>query len=158
MYVEGGKTVSEFKTKTVTLAPGESFSYSDTVFVESPILWDGLDFPYMYEATVTVLSGGEVSDTHTENVGFRYFEIPRPNDDYSGGKFYLNGREYVLRGANKHPDCGRGEDAAGFAVTEKERLNDAGIMYELGMNAVRLAHYQHDAKEIALYDKLGIIV
>lgn len=158
MYVEGGPEVCSFESKTVTLKAGEHFEYSDTVLVESPRLWDGLDDPYRYEAVIIVCVDGKVTEELSEYIGFRYIDIPRPNDDYSGGGFYLNGKSYVLRGANKHQDRGRGGDALGFAVTEKERLNDAGIMYELGMNAVRLAHYQHDEKEIELYDKLGIIV
>ena len=158
MYIEGGQDVKAFETKTVTVKSGERYNYSDTVFVESPRLWNGLADPYQYEVAVSVSVDGKVIEEIVKNIGFRYIDIPRPNSDYSGGGFYLNGNPYVLRGANKHQDYGRGENALGFAVTEKERLNDAGIMYELGMNAVRLAHYQHDEKEIELYDKLGIIV
>lgn len=158
MYVKGGRDVKAFESKTVTVKSGESYNYTDTVLVESPHLWNGLDDPYQYEVAVTVSVDDKITEEIVKNIGFRYIDIPRPNSDYTGGGFYLNGKPYVLRGANKHQDYGRGENALGFAVTEKERLNDAGIMYELGMNAVRLAHYQHDEKEIELYDKLGIIV
>ncbi len=158
MYVKDAQDVKVFETKTVTVKSGERYNYTDTVFVESPHLWNGLADPYQYEVAVSVSVDGKVTEEIVKNIGFRYIDIPRPNSDYSGGGFYLNGKPYVLRGANKHQDYGRGENALGFAVTEKERLNDVGIMYELGMNAVRLAHYQHDEKEIELYDKLGIIV
>lgn len=158
MYVEGGQDVKAFETKTVTISAGERYSYSDTILVEAPRLWNGLEDPYQYEVVLRVTVNGEVAEEVVEQVGFRYIDMPLPNADYSGGGFYLNGKPYVLRGANKHQDYGKGEDSLGFAVTEKERLADAGMMYELGMNAVRLAHYQHDEKEIALYDKLGIVV
>ena len=162
MYREGGYIKAEFPSEKLILDAGESFEYNKIIDVVAPHLWDGLDFPYRYEVKLTVKVDGEEVDEITENVGFRYFDMPNPkrdeNGNITGGKFYLNGREYVLRGAGKHQDWGRGIDALGYAVTDKERLWDAGIMYELGMNSVRLVHYQHSNEEIELYDKLGILV
>lgn len=162
MYTEGGFVKAELPSETIVLKSGEVFEYNKTIEVTSPKLWDGLYFPYRYELRFSISADGDVADEITEYVGFRYFTMPRPMKDekgsITGGKFYLNGREYVLRGAGKHQDWGRGKDAFGYAIGEKERLSDAGIMYELGMNSVRLVHYQHSNEEIELYDKLGILV
>lgn len=46
MYVKDGQDVKAFETKTVTVKSGESYNYTDTVLVESPHLWNGLDDPY----------------------------------------------------------------------------------------------------------------
>jgi beta-galactosidase len=161
MYTPGGALVAAFPSEVVTLKPGESFDFKKTILVENPKLWDGLDSPYRYEVNVKVSINGDVVDDLTEHVGFKYCYIPTPeknNMEITGGKFYLNGREYILRGANKHEDWGRGEDALGYAVKNENRLWDAGIMYELGMNSVRLSHYQHSSEEVEIYDKLGILV
>lgn len=161
MYTPGGKTITEIPSETVTLKAGESYDFNKTVLVESPKLWDGLDFPYRYEVILKISSNDMVTEEISEYVGFKYCYMPtleKDGGEVVGGKFYLNGREYVLRGANKHQDWGRGEDALGYAIREENMLSDAGIIYELGMNSVRLAHYQHSNEEIELYDKLGVLV
>ena len=162
MYTEGGSIKAEFQREEVVLKSGESLEYNKVIDVIKPHLWDGLDSPYRYEVKLSVSADGEIVDEMVEYVGFKYCYMPSPSVDaggnITGGKFYLNGREYVLRGAGKHQDWGRGKDGLGYAVTKKELLADAGIMYELGMNSVRLVHYQHANEEIELYDKLGILV
>ena len=162
MYREGGRCAAEFEDYEAEIAPGEKCTVHRMLAVKSPRLWNGLADPYRYVVHVSVFADGEPVEEAKKYVGFRYFEIPNPvrgeDGKLSGGKFYLNGREYVLRGACKHQDIGRGEGARGYAVTEDDRLADAGIMYELGMNAVRLVHYQHAEEELELYDKLGILV
>ena len=141
---------------------GESYEYTKEITVSSPRLWNGLDDPYRYEVKLSVCEGESVKDELSVFTGFRYYRIPTPkvdaNKNITGGGFYLNGRKYILHGANKHQDWGRGETALGYALTIKNHVWDAGIMYELGMNAVRLAHYQHSNEEIELYDRLGIAV
>lgn len=162
MYTEGGAVVREFEPETVTLGSGESFEYVKEITVPSPRLWNGLEDPYRYEVKLSVSENGTVKDELSEFTGFRYYRIPTPEIDedgnITGGGFYLNGREYTLCGAGKHQDWGRGSDALGYAITEENMVSDAGIMYELGMNSVRLVHYQHSNEEIELYDKLGITV
>ncbi|OQB16059.1 MAG: Beta-galactosidase [Firmicutes bacterium ADurb.Bin193] len=158
MYTPGGEAVAAFEPVTKTIGKGESYDYSGVVYVASPRLWDGLDDPYRYEVAFRVYSEGVMAEDMVQNVGFRYYYAPQPESFESGGGFYLNGRKYRLNGVNKHQDLGRGKDALGYAVTEKEMDWDAGIMYELGINSVRLVHYQHSKYEIELYDRLGIIV
>lgn len=162
MFTEGGRVVGDFETAEITLVAGESYEYIKEITVQNPHLWNGLDDPYRYEVKVSVSENETVKDELSAFTGFRYYNIPTPQLDsdgnITGGKFYLNGKEYTLRGAGKHQDWGRGDDALGYAITQENMLSDAGIMYELGMNSVRLVHYQHSNEEIDLYDKLGITV
>lgn len=162
MYIEGGAVAAVFPAETVTISAGESYDYSKQILVQSPRLWDGLKDPYRYEAVLTITDeSGIKMEEITVNIGFKYTYMPTPeykDGNYNGGKFYLNGREYILRGAGKHQDWGRGETSVGAAVTDKERINDCALMYEVGMNSVRLVHYQHSLEEIELYDRLGILV
>lgn len=158
MYTPGGKDVKSFTTQNVVIDPGESYDYRDTVLVESPKLWDGIENPYQYEVALKVYVDDILTEDIVDNVGFRYYYAPTLTSVNSGGKFYLNGRQYDLRGAGKHQDWGFMENALGVAVTDRERLHDAGVMYEMGLNTLRLVHYPHSLHEIELYDKLGIMV
>lgn len=158
MYTPGGELVKTFTAVEETVAAGGNYDYSNTIEVLSPKLWDGIKSPYQYEVVLNVYRNGELCDTITDNVGFRYYYAPVPDGVNSGGGFYLNGRKYDLRGVGKHQDWGMKEEALGIAVTDKERVEDAASMYEMGVNAVRLVHYPHSVREIELYDKLGIVV
>ena len=153
-----GKTAAGFTPQQLTLDARKVGTVQADVLVKHPRLWDGLNHPYRYEVVTQLYCNEKLCDEKVCKIGFRSIEIPDPAANAEGGKFYLNGREYVLRGAGKHQDYGFGADAKGFAVTETECNHDAGIMYELGMNAVRLVHYQHAEEEIELYDRLGIAV
>lgn len=162
MYTKDGKKVMDAGEETVSIKSGGSFDFYKTVEVKSPRLWDGLRDPYRYEIRLRITENGKPITEFRTYIGFKYCYMPAPvpdgNGGYTGGGFYLNGRKYVLRGAGKHQDVGRGIGAKGFALTYDDMLNDAGIIYELGMNSVRLVHYQHSNEEIELYDRLGILV
>ena len=161
MYTEGGAVVKEFESETVTIPAHGSYEYKKETEVIAPHLWNGLEDPYRYEVKLSITENERVHDEVSAFTGFRYYRIPAPEingSNVEGGGFYLNGKPYTLRGAGKHQDVGRGEDALGYAITMENMLSDAGLMYELGMNSVRLVHYQHSNEEIELYDKLGITV
>ena len=62
-------------------------------------LWDGVEDPYLYTATVQLYSGEVCVDACTVRFGCRSFKI----DPERG--FLLNGREYPLRGVSRHQDA-----------------------------------------------------
>ncbi len=107
-------------------------------------LWDGIDDPYLYTATATLLSGDSVS----ARFGCRKFEI----DPQKG--FFLNGRSYPLRGGSRHQDC----MGAGNALTMEHHKQDMEIIREMGCNTLRLAHYQHAQEFYDLCDEYGMVV
>lgn len=162
MYTPGGSTVKEFPAMDITLAPGERREYSQEIYVSSPRLWQGLDDPYQYTVKGWITENDTALDTWETSIGFRSYQMPTPQvtetGEITGGGFYLNGKKYLLHGACKHQDWGRGENALGYAIGEKEMLSDAANIYESGFSFLRLAHYQHSNEEIDLYDRLGICV
>ena len=107
-------------------------------------LWNGLDDPYLYEASVSLDSGDQVF----ARFGCRSFHID-PNQG-----FFLNGRSYPLCGAARHQD----REGLGSALTKKEHEEDIAIALEMGCNTLRLAHYQHDQFFYDLCDEKGLIV
>lgn len=129
------------QTQTVPVADGAARA---DFTIENVHLWDGLNDPYLYTATVSLSSGDAVS----ARFGCRKFEI----DPQKG--FLLNGRSYPLRGVSRHQD----RKGAGNALTPAMMEEDMAIIKELGANTLRLAHYQHTQYFYDLCDENGLIV
>ena len=111
-------------------------------------LWDGLDDPYLYDASAQLLDeDGTVLDEISARFGCRSFAI----DPQKG--FCLNGRPYPLRGVSRHQD----RTGVGNALTRQMHEEDFAIIREMGANSIRLAHYQHDQYFYDLCDRYGII-
>ncbi|MCC8144950.1 MAG: discoidin domain-containing protein, partial [Bacteroidales bacterium] len=134
-------------SETVTIPAGESFEFKKEVTIDNPRLWDGKKDPYRYLVDFTVSQNNTILDNVSEYVGFRFFEVNKQG-------FYLNGNHYPLRGVNRHQDYFN----MGNAITEKEHNEDFGMIYDIGANTVRLAHYPQDPYMYELCDKYGIVV
>jgi len=135
--VQQGKATLNDLTGDVTLA-----SYA----VKSPVLWSP-ERPALYTATVVVRSDGGES-RYSERVGFRHFEFVEK------GPFMLNGQRLLLRGTHRH------EDHAGVAaaMTESMMRTEMKMMKAMGVNFIRLGHYQQSRIILDLCDSLGIFV
>ena len=116
--------------------------------LDDPHLWDGIDDPYLYTVTATLLEHGQEVDEISARFGCRAFRV----DPEEG--FFLNGRHYPLCGAARHQD----REGLGNALTMAEHREDIEIMKEMGANTVRLAHYQHAQEFYDLCDENGLIV
>lgn len=142
-----GKEVSS-KRKSVSLLAGYKGVASFRIPLESPVLWDGVKNPYLYSAEVIVSDGDKVLDGYIQSFGIRTYYI----DSNEG--FFLNGEYLDLRGVCYHQDSYEN----GWAMTNEQRERDFVLMRQMGVNAIRMAHYQHDGYEYELCDKLGITV
>ncbi len=116
------------------------------VKVDKPLLWD-VTSPLLYTCEVTVTANGQKM-TATERFGFRSFEF------IEKGPFYLNGRRLLLRGTHRHED----HAGVGAAMTEEQMKQEMGMMKEMGVNFIRLGHYQQSEIILNLCDELGILV
>ncbi|MEJ8818607.1 glycoside hydrolase family 2 TIM barrel-domain containing protein [Lacibacter sp. H407] len=134
-----GKLINEF-AKNVTIANNE-VSIGDIV-VSKPMLWS-TDQPQLYSVEV---AAGE--HKQTEKIGFRHVEFVEK------GPFMLNGKRLLLRGTHRH------EDHAGVAaaMTEEQMRTEMIMMKEMGVNFIRLGHYQQSRIILDLCDSLGIVV
>ena len=137
---DGDSIVAE---KVVSAAEAE-----ETFVIESVHLWNGLEDPYLYTMEAELISGDEVLDKISSRFGCRSFEI----DPEKG--FILNGKEYPLRGVSRHQD----RPEIGNALTEKEHKEDMDLILELGVNTIRLAHYQHSQTFYDLCDEKGLVL
>ena len=114
--------------------------------IDKPQLWD-VDHPVLYTCEVTVTANGQKM-TASERFGFRSFEF------IDKGPFMLNGKRLLLRGTHRH------EDHAGVAaaMTEEQMIEEMKMMKEMGVNFIRLGHYQQSEIILNLCDELGILV
>ncbi len=116
--------------------------------IENPVIWNGMQNPYLYTLVAKLVKDGEVIDEVSDRFGIRRFYF----DNEKG--FFLNGEHLKLRGVSRHQDW----KDIGYALTEKEHATDTELIKEVGANSIRLAHYQHDSKFYDMCDETGFLV
>ena len=143
----GGSIVASRILKT-TAAPG-SMAMQTQLHVEHPRLWEGLKSPYLYRSAIVIRSDdGTILDRVSQPLGFRTARFD------SDRGFFLNGQHLFLKGASMHQD----RPVKGWAISDADQRQDFDLLQDLGANAVRLAHYQHDEYSYELADARGIVV
>jgi beta-galactosidase len=137
------------ESNRVSLSPLQRVTIDDTLHIDRPRLWQGMDDPYLYKLIMTVRSTeGLLLDQVVQPLGVRSLAI-----DADKGLF-LNGKHLFLKGAAMHQD----RPVKGWAISHADQAQDFDLLRDLGANAVRLAHYQHDQFSYELADALGIMV
>lgn len=145
--LDGKKTVQE-KAQSLSL-PGQAIMQQELVFeINQPHLWNGRQDPFLYQTEVTLSRNGQLIDRVIQPLGLRFYQI----DPDKG--FFLNGKHLPLQGVCRHQD----RSEVGNALRAQHHDEDAAIMAEMGVNAVRLAHYPQATHFYDLMDKYGIIV
>ena len=81
-------------------------------------LWDGVEDPYMYTASVTLKRGEQILDNVCIPFGVRTFKV----DPKKG--FFLNGRPYPLHGVSRHQD----RKGIGNALTKEHHREDMELI------------------------------
>ena len=147
-----GAVVARSETPNRKIEPGESLNIERDLTVRNPQRWD-LAHPYMYQLVTTVRetsrNRGTISvDEETTAFGIREFKF-----DADTG-FWLNGRNFKLKGVCIHHDGGAFGAAVPLQVWER-RLE---ILRELGVNAIRTAHNPPAPEFLDLCDRMGFIV
>ncbi|WP_113661345.1 glycoside hydrolase family 2 TIM barrel-domain containing protein [Pedobacter nanyangensis] len=114
--------------------------------LKSPKLWS-TELPQQYEVKLSLTANGQTYQLN-QKIGFRHFEFVKK------GPFMLNGKRLLLRGTHRH------EDHAGVAaaMTEEMMVTEMKMMKEMGVNFIRLGHYQQSRIILDLCDSLGILV
>ena len=111
-----------------------------------PVLWSPSS-PSLYSCKLTLENNGDIMECE-DKFGFRHFEF------IDKGPFHLNGERLLLRGTHRH------EDHAGVAaaMTEEMMVKEMEMMKEMGVNFIRLGHYQQSRIILEQCDRLGILV
>ena len=115
--------------------------------IHRPHLWNGTQDPFIYKVKVSLWQGKTLLDEVEQPLGLRYYKV-----DPARG-FFLNGRHLQLHGVCRHQD----RAVVGNAIAPEDIREDAKLMREMGVNAVRLAHYPHSSYTYDQMDRAGIV-
>ncbi len=138
-----GKQVASEKIKT-SLSSRENGSVAFQF--KKPVLWS-CSSPQLYTAEA-ILETKNGSDTLSVRFGIRRFEfIPH-------GPFLLNNERLFLRGTHRHED----HAGLGAAMPESLIIQEMQMMKEMGVNFIRLGHYQQSGIVLDACDSMGILV
>ena len=153
-HISGAEVKAQVKTldgKPLGEAFGQVVTKTDSLRLSNaffnPALWSS-EFPNRYKVDVSLEKNGKVLHQITEKFGFRTAEL-RAEDG-----FYVNGVKVKFKGVNRHthwPTSGRASNAT-------ISLNDALLIKEMNMNAVRMSHYPPDKHFLDVCDSLGLYV
>ena len=147
LIIDGSGEIVESQLTTESIPKGTT-ELTHRYVIQNPHLWNGKKDPYLYRVKVNILKNGTVVDSKTEPLGLRYFSV-----DANEG-FFLNGEPIDLRGVSRHQD--RKDKAS--AISEEDHRQDMDLMLEMGINSLRLAHYQHAEIVYDMTDVTGVVV
>jgi len=143
-----GRQVAHTTTPLTHVEPGRTVIVPTEIALANPHLWNISD-PALYRAVVRVLAvDGTVLDNETVRFGVREAQF----DPTTG--FWLNGRNFKIKGVALHEDGGAVGTAVPLAVW-RQRL---ATLKAQGVNAIRTAHNVPDPGFLDLTDELGLIV
>ena len=143
----GNRNVQVAQTKPQTIPAGQSADFDQYVVVNNPQRWD-IAHPFLYEAWTVVREGALTRDHERTSFGIREFKFEADSG------FWLNGRNFKLKGVCLHHDGGAFGAAVPLRVWER-RLE---ILRDLGVNAIRTAHNPPAPDFLDLCDRMGFIV
>jgi beta-galactosidase len=129
--------------------PGQLYKFDQTSKpIKNPHLWSNED-PYLYKVYSQIIDGKTVTDAYSSPLGIRWFRW-----DYKENFLYVNGKQMVIHGGNRHQEY----PWLGDAIPKWITLMDLTDMAEnLNYNFLRTAHYPNDRYVYDLTDKFGII-
>lgn len=134
--------------KKVTVAPHTSVQPEEMSFtLLNPRLWNGREDPFMYQTVITLVKDGKEIDKVEQPLGLRYYAT-----DADRG-FFLNGKHLPLHGVCRHQEWAE----VGNALRPMHHEEDTRLMLEMGVNAIRLAHYPQATYMYDLMDRNGIV-
>jgi beta-galactosidase len=142
-----GKKTDPASSESKSIPAGGRVTFEQEIKVASPLLWN-LEKPNLYQAVVSVQSGGQSIDDNTASFGIRTAEY-RPETG-----FWLNDKNIKILGVCMHADGG----AVGTAVPLRVHERRLEILRSIGVNAIRTAHNPVDPEYLDLCDRMGFLV
>jgi beta-galactosidase len=141
-----GRVVAETK-ETVTV-PGEGeHTTKQSLQLSNPKLWSP-DSPNLYTVRTTLRTGRKVRDVYESPLGVRTLRFDREEG------MFLNGEPIIMRGMCNHQDLG----PLGTALWDEALERRLKMMKDIGVNALRTAHYPHSPEFMRMADEMGFLV
>ena len=143
---QNGKRVASGESRPGNVGANQTQTFDLELQINNPQLWD-IGKGILYKAVAQVKSGRKSLDEINVPFGIREFHF----EPATG--FWMNGRNFKIKGMCLHHDGGAFGAAVPLAVWEK-RLNE---LRKLGVNAIRNAH-NPAGDFLDLADRMGFIV
>lgn len=107
-----------------------------------------IETPVLYHIVSKVYAGDKLADQYTTPFGIRTFRF-----DAAKG-FFLNDKNFKLKGVNNHHDMG----ALGAAFNTRAAERQLELLKKMGCNAIRMAHNPPAPELLDLCDRMGFLV
>ena len=143
-----GRSVAFTRSPMQAIPAGDILNFVVELPIPTPERWD-IDHPALYRAQIRVLTNhAAAADDEQIPFGIREFHF----DPDSG--FWLNGRNFKIKGVAIHADGG----AVGIAVPTAVWERRLAALRSLGVNAIRTAHNPPSPEFLDLCDRMGFLV
>ncbi len=147
LFDPSGTQVADTTLPSQTIQPAQTAEFTTELRVNKPSIWD-ISHPVLYTARIRTRAGRRTTDDELTPFGIREFHF-----DAATG-FWLNGRNFKLKGVCLHGDAG----ALGVAVPLSAWQWRLAALRELGVNAIRTAHNPPAPEFLDLCDRMGFLV
>lgn len=147
LFAPDGKLAARMTTAAQPIPAQGSYTFAQLIPISRPDRWD-IDHLVLYRAIVEVLDRGRAVDQDAVNFGIREFHF----DPATG--FWLNGRNFKIKGACLHAEYG----AFGAAVPLGAWRHRLEALRKIGVNAIRTAHNPPAPEFLDLCDHMGFLV
>jgi len=135
-------------TQETLRVPGEcTHTARQSLQLAKPQLWSP-DSPHLYTIRTTLSTGREVRDVYESPLGVRSLRFDREQG------MFLNGEPILIRGMCNHQDLG----PLGTALWDDALKRRLEMMKDIGVNALRTAHYPHSPEFMRMADEMGFLV
>jgi len=143
-----GKEVATSKFVEHTVEPGTQVKIEESgKLLDNPSLWS-IDHPNLYQAIVTVESGGKTRDAERVSFGVRTVKFTADRG------FFLNGKPLKIQGTCNHQD----HAGVGAAVPDALQWFRLAVLREMGGNAVRTSHNMPTPEWVEACDRMGMMM
>jgi beta-galactosidase len=145
IFAPDGRMIHQQETLPVMIGAGEGHPFVATSELKNPALWHP-DTPRLHKLVTRLFTNGTEVDVVETRFGVRHLAVTN--------RFYLNGKEFHILGANRHQE----HPFIGNAVPPNAHRRDARRLKDAGFNFVRLSHYPQDPSFLDACDELGLLV
>lgn len=146
-----GGAIRTLETRTGDIAPQATQSFHADAPIPEPQLWNlagASSNSAMYKAVLRVRDSGNTVDEETTSFGIREYHFAAATG------FWLNGRNFKIKGVAVHEDGGAFGMAVPLSIWER-RLRE---LEEVGVNAIRTGAHPFSPQFLDLCDRLGLVV
>src|SRR5579871_1474185 len=142
-----GKVLANAESAPQSVASKGAATFAASAHISEAHLWSP-ETPYVYSAVVSVESAAKTRDAERVSFGIRDLRW-----DADKG-FFLNGNSVKIQGTCNH------QDHAGVGAALPDRLQDyrAGVLKDMGSNAVRTSHNMPTPEWVEACDRLGLMM